>query len=70
MITPATMINDEPTTFYFDGKPYEPSNFEHKFYGNVSLRDAHRAFAERRDGESWPSRPATTRSWTWRGARG
>jgi penicillin-binding protein 1B len=40
VITPATMINDEPTTFYFDGKPYEPSNFEHKFYGNVSLRDA------------------------------
>ena len=31
---------DEPTTFWFDGKPYEPSNFEHKFYGNVSLRDA------------------------------
>jgi penicillin-binding protein 1B len=40
VITPATMINDEPTTFFFDGKPYEPSNFEHKFYGNVSLRDA------------------------------
>ena len=40
VITPATMITDEPTTFYFDGKPYEPSNFEHKFYGNVSLRDA------------------------------
>jgi penicillin-binding protein 1B len=40
VITPATMIDDEPTTFYFDGKPYEPSNFEHKFYGNVSLRDA------------------------------
>jgi penicillin-binding protein 1B len=40
VITPATMITDEPTTFYFDGKPYQPSNFEHKFYGNVSLRDA------------------------------
>ena len=40
VITPATMIMDEPTTFYFDGKPYEPSNFEHKFYGNISLRDA------------------------------
>jgi penicillin-binding protein 1B len=40
VITPATMIMDEPTTFYFDGRPYEPSNFEHKFYGNVSLRDA------------------------------
>src|SRR5271170_3212023 len=40
VFTPASMILDEPTTFYFDGKPYEPSNFEHKFYGNVSLRDA------------------------------
>jgi penicillin-binding protein 1B len=40
VITPATMLTDEPTTFYFDGKPYEPSNFEHKFYGNVTLRDA------------------------------
>jgi penicillin-binding protein 1B len=40
LLTPATMINDEPTTFWFDGKPYEPSNFEHKFYGTVSMRDA------------------------------
>ena len=40
LLTPATMINDEPTTFWFDGKPYEPSNFEHKFYGSVSMRDA------------------------------
>lgn len=40
LLTPATMIQDEPTTFWFDGKPYEPSNFEHKFYGAVSMRDA------------------------------
>jgi penicillin-binding protein 1B len=40
LLTPATMINDEPTTFYMDGRPYEPSNFEHKFYGLVSMRDA------------------------------
>src|SRR5208337_4386905 len=40
VFTPATMINDEPTTFWFDGKPYEPSNFEHKFYGMVSMRNA------------------------------
>ncbi|HLK19163.1 MAG TPA: penicillin-binding transpeptidase domain-containing protein, partial [Bryobacteraceae bacterium] len=40
LITPATMVTDEPTTFWYDGKPYEPSNFEHKFYGNISLRDA------------------------------
>lgn len=40
VITPATMIDDEPTTFYYDGKPYEPSNFEHKFFGNIDLQDA------------------------------
>ncbi len=40
VMTPATMIDDEKTTFWFDGKPYEPSNFEHKFYGNVTMRDA------------------------------
>ena len=40
LLTPASMIQDEPTTFWFDGKPYEPSNFEHKFYGAISLQDA------------------------------
>ncbi len=40
ILTPSTMVLDEPTTFWFDGKPYAPSNFEHKFYGNVTLRDA------------------------------
>ncbi len=28
-LTPATTVVDEPTTFWFDGKPYEPGNFEH-----------------------------------------
>jgi penicillin-binding protein 1B len=40
LFTPSTMVVDEPTTFWFDGKPYEPSNFEHKFYGPVTLRHA------------------------------
>ena len=40
VLTPATMIQDEPTTFVFDGRPYVPANFEHKFYGAVSMRDA------------------------------
>jgi len=40
LLTPATMIVDEPTTFWFDGKPYEPSNFGHRFLGTVSMRDA------------------------------
>jgi penicillin-binding protein 1B len=40
VLTPSTMILDQPTTFWFDGKPYEPSNFEHKFYGDVTMRQA------------------------------
>ncbi len=40
VLTASTTVMDQPTTFWFDGKPYEPSNFEHKFYGNVTLRDA------------------------------
>jgi penicillin-binding protein 1B len=40
IITPSTMVSDAPTTFWFDGKPYEPSNFEHKFYGDITLRTA------------------------------
>jgi len=31
---------DEPTTFMWDGQPYEPHNFEHEFYGPVTLRTA------------------------------
>ena len=40
ILTAGTTVEDEPTTFWFDNKPYEPSNFEHKFYGPVTLRRA------------------------------
>jgi penicillin-binding protein 1B len=40
ILTPSTTVLDEPTTFWFDGKPYEPSNFNHEFRGTVTLRDA------------------------------
>jgi penicillin-binding protein 1B len=40
IITPVTRVLDEPTTFWFDDKPYAPENFEHKYYGEVTLRDA------------------------------
>jgi penicillin-binding protein 1B len=40
VLTPASVFNDEATTFWFSGKPYQPSNFEHKFYGMVSMRKA------------------------------
>ncbi len=40
VLTTATMVNDEPTTFWFDGKPYEPGNFHHELMGMVTMRQA------------------------------
>src|SRR5882724_3264890 len=40
ILTPATMVLDEPTTFWYDNKPYEPGNFKHEYFGQVTLRDA------------------------------
>jgi penicillin-binding protein 1B len=40
VLTPSTIVNDEATTFYFDNISYTPGNFEKKFYGPVTLRDA------------------------------
>jgi penicillin-binding protein 1B len=40
ILTASTEVLDEPTTFWFDGKPYEPSNFKHEFHGMVTLREA------------------------------
>ena len=37
MITPATIVDDEPTTFWFDEKPYEPADFEGKYFGPVPV---------------------------------
>ncbi len=39
-LTPASIVVDEPTTFEFDGQEYTPDNFEHTFYGPVTLRKA------------------------------
>jgi penicillin-binding protein 1B len=39
-LTPASIVVDEPTTFEFDGQEYTPGNFEHTFYGPVTLRKA------------------------------
>jgi penicillin-binding protein 1B len=38
--TPGSTIRDEPTTFWFDGRPYSPANFKDKFSGRVTLRRA------------------------------
>ena len=40
ILTPATMVDDEPTTFWFDNKPYEPGNFKQEYHGEVTLRQA------------------------------
>ena len=37
VITPATLIADEPTTFWFDDKPYEPADHNKKFRHRVPL---------------------------------
>ena len=40
IVTPATTIDDEPTTFEFDGQEYTPNNYGERFMGQVTVRDA------------------------------
>ncbi|HKV24261.1 MAG TPA: PBP1A family penicillin-binding protein [Candidatus Acidoferrum sp.] len=40
VVTPATTVDDEPTTFEFDGKEYTPNNYGEKFMGHVTVREA------------------------------
>jgi penicillin-binding protein 1B len=40
VLTPASTVDDEPTTFWFNGQAYEPSNFKHEVFGILTLRDA------------------------------
>ena len=40
IITPATTLMDEPTTFEFDNKIYEPRNYEGEYLGLVTVREA------------------------------
>jgi penicillin-binding protein 1B len=40
VITPATVIMDEPTTFYSGNTAYTPANFGHATYGEVTVRQA------------------------------
>ena len=40
VFTPQTRIMDEPTTFWYDDKPYEPHAYKNKYYGEVTLRRA------------------------------
>lgn len=40
VLTTTTQVADEPTTFWFDDKPYEPKGYGDVYYGEVSLRRA------------------------------
>ncbi len=40
VLTPASMVADEPTTFFFDGQEYAPNNYGEEFYGSVGLHEA------------------------------
>jgi penicillin-binding protein 1B len=40
LITPATVLNDEPTTFQFGDQTYEPENYKQEYFGEVTLRQA------------------------------
>ncbi len=39
LVTPATVLMDEPTTFEFDNKVYEPRNYKEEYYGPITLRE-------------------------------
>jgi penicillin-binding protein 1B len=38
--TPYSTIVDQPTTFHYENQTYQPSNFESRFYGRVTLQRA------------------------------
>jgi penicillin-binding protein 1B len=40
LVTPATILMDEPTTFQFGDEVYEPKNYEDEYRGMVTVRDA------------------------------
>jgi penicillin-binding protein 1B len=40
VLTPASTVVDEPTTFWFNDKPYEPENHDRMYHGTVTLRQA------------------------------
>ena len=38
--TPASIVRDEPTTIWHGGRPWRPSNYDHRFSGDVTYRRA------------------------------
>ena len=50
--TPASVIVDEPISFNDNGRIWAPQNFEKKFFGPTSLREALTSIAQRRHREA------------------
>jgi penicillin-binding protein 1B len=44
IVTPSTPVDDEPTTFEFDGQEYTPNNYGEKFMGHVTVRELLNSF--------------------------
>ena len=40
LITPVSVLNDEPTTFQFGDQNYEPENYHQEYFGEVTVRTA------------------------------
>lgn len=40
VLTPATMIDDSPTTFVYEDKTYEPRNYKEEYHGEVAAQYA------------------------------
>lgn len=40
VFTQVSLIDDSPTTFEFDGKPYDPRNYKNEYHGQVTARYA------------------------------
>ena len=40
LVTPATILDDSPTTFVFNGQTYDPGNYKQEYHGEVSVRQA------------------------------
>ena len=38
--TPASIVRDEATTIWHGGRPWRPSNYDHRFHGDVTYRRA------------------------------
>jgi penicillin-binding protein 1B len=40
LITPATILDDEPTTFQWGDQIYQPENYKQEYHGQVTVREA------------------------------